>query len=81
MQSLLCVWLQVCRDIILEVTGRKDLTIEAMGDKTKTVKQWVMHAQVADHFVDRHERVILAGDAAHCFPPARGFGDTLSLAL
>lgn len=42
----------------------------------KTVKQWVMHAQVADRFLDRHERVILAGDAAHRFPPAGGFGDS-----
>jgi len=58
------------------VAGRKDLAIEV-----KTVKQWVMHAQVADHFLDRHERVILAGDAAHRFPPAGGFGDSLSLAL
>jgi 2-polyprenyl-6-methoxyphenol hydroxylase-like FAD-dependent oxidoreductase len=47
----------------------------------KTVKQWVMHAQVADRFVDRHERVFLAGDAAHRFPPAGGFGNSFSLAF
>ncbi|KAG0583412.1 hypothetical protein KC19_3G134100 [Ceratodon purpureus] len=60
---------EVCHDIILDVAGRKDLRVEI-----KTVKQWVMHAQVADRFVDSHERVILAGDAAHRFPPAGGFG-------
>jgi len=62
--------------MILEVAGRKDLTTEV-----NTVKQWVIHAQVADHFLDWHKRVILAGDAAHCFRPAGGFGDSLSLAL
>lgn len=40
----------------------------------KTVKQWVMHAQVAEHYVSNHQRIILAGDAAHRFPPAGGFG-------
>lgn len=58
------------------MAGRKDLTVEI-----KTVKQWVMHAQVADRFLDGHERVILAGDAAHRFPPAGGFGDSFSLAF
>lgn len=38
-----------------------------------------MHAQVVDHYFDRYKRVILAGDAAHRFPPAGGFGEYLSL--
>ncbi|XP_073387845.1 uncharacterized protein [Physcomitrium patens] len=60
---------EVCHDIILEVVGKRDLAVEV-----KTVKQWVMHAQVADRFTDKHKRVILAGDAVHRFPPAGGFG-------
>lgn len=37
------------------------------------IKPWVMHAEVAEKFV-ACDRVILAGDAAHRFPPAGGFG-------
>lgn len=58
------------------MAGRKDLAVEI-----KTVKQWVMHAQVVDHYFDRYKRVILAGDAAHRFPPAGGFGEYLSLQI
>lgn len=38
------------------------------------VKPWVMHAEVAEKFVSCDNRIILAGDAAHRFPPAGGFG-------
>lgn len=38
------------------------------------VKPWVMHAEVAEKFLCCDNRVILAGDAAHRFPPAGGFG-------
>ncbi|KAG1678055.1 hypothetical protein FOA52_000851 [Chlamydomonas sp. UWO 241] len=38
----------------------------------KTVRPWVMSAQVASSF--RSGRVFLLGDAAHRFPPAGGFG-------
>jgi hypothetical protein len=62
----------VCHDIILEVAGRRDLRVEI-----KTVKQWVMHAQVADRFVDRHGRVYLAGELLIAFPPAGAFGNSL----
>ena len=34
-----------------------------------------MHAEVAEEFVSYNNRVILAGDAAHRFPPAGGFGE------
>lgn len=34
-----------------------------------------MDAQVAEAFSSGHDRVFLAGDAAHCFPPAGGFGE------
>lgn len=33
-----------------------------------------MHAEVAEKFVSCDNRIILAGDAAHRFPPAGGFG-------
>ena len=33
-----------------------------------------MHAEVAEKFVCNDNRIILAGDAAHRFPPAGGFG-------
>lgn len=38
------------------------------------IKPWVMHAEVAEKFVSSDNRIILAGDAAHRFPPAGGFG-------
>lgn len=38
------------------------------------IKPWVMHAEVAEKFLCYENRVILAGDAAHRFPPAGGFG-------
>lgn len=38
------------------------------------IKPWVMHAEVAEKFMCCENRVILAGDAAHRFPPAGGFG-------
>ena len=38
----------------------------------RSVKPWVMTAQIAERY--RHGRVLLAGDAAHRFPPTGGFG-------
>ncbi|XP_024524875.1 uncharacterized protein LOC9654414 [Selaginella moellendorffii] len=43
--------------------------------EVKSVKPWVMHAEVAEKCLcGEGGRVILAGDAAHRFPPAGGFG-------
>lgn len=39
----------------------------------KSIKPWTMRAGVADRFSEGG-RVFLAGDAAHVFPPAGGFG-------
>ena len=39
-----------------------------------TVNSWTMHAEVAERFQSPCGRVFLAGDAAHRFPPAGGFG-------
>jgi len=33
-----------------------------------------MHAEVAERFICCGNRILLAGDAAHRFPPAGGFG-------
>lgn len=42
------------------------------------VKPWVMHAEVAEKFISPDNRMMIAGDAAHRFPPAGGFGQWLS---
>ena len=40
-----------------------------------SVKPWIMSATVArTFFIGSSKRIILAGDAAHTFPPAGGFG-------
>jgi 2-polyprenyl-6-methoxyphenol hydroxylase-like FAD-dependent oxidoreductase len=61
--------LQVCKGIIYDAAGTRDIEIEV-----KTIKKWSMHAQVAASYFDKYGRIILVGDAAHRFPPAGGFG-------
>jgi 2-polyprenyl-6-methoxyphenol hydroxylase-like FAD-dependent oxidoreductase len=61
---------QVCTRMILDAAGIPGLRVEI-----KSVKEWVMDAQVAEAFCSGHNRVFLAGDAAHSFPPAGGFGE------
>lgn len=62
---------RACERVLRAAIGWKD-------DATKTldildVRPWTMSAEVAETFrVD--ERVFLAGDAAHRFPPSGGFG-------
>jgi len=46
----------------------------AKNIKILSVNSWVMQAQVAQRFSDPTNSVFLAGDAAHRFPPAGGFG-------
>ncbi|KAI3933491.1 hypothetical protein MKX01_022070 [Papaver californicum] len=48
---------------------RKLVDINVIG-----INPWVMHAEVAEKFVSSNNQIILAGDAAHHFPPAGGFG-------
>jgi len=62
--------IQVCKGIIYDAAGTRDIEIEV-----KTIKKWSMHAQVAASYFDKYGRIILVGDAAHRFPPAGGFGD------
>lgn len=59
----------MCEELIFKLVGRE------LGDlDVVDIKPWVMHAEVAEKFLCHNNRVILAGDAAHRFPPAGGFG-------
>jgi 2-polyprenyl-6-methoxyphenol hydroxylase-like FAD-dependent oxidoreductase len=49
-------------------TGRDDVTIRAVS----WASAFEMNARLADTY--RHDRVLLAGDAAHCHPPMGGQG-------
>lgn len=54
------------------MVGRELLEIDVID-----IKPWVMHAEVAEKYVSCDNRILLAGDAAHRFPPAGGFGEYL----
>lgn len=54
-------------DAVRLAVGVDDLAVEI-----KSIRPWTMTAEVAERF--RVGRVLLAGDAAHCFPPTGGFG-------
>lgn len=61
---------------LLEQTlfGSKGSTL-SKGIQIRAINNWVMHAEVAKHYVEPTcGRIFLAGDAAHRFPPAGGFG-------
>ncbi|KAH9609765.1 hypothetical protein KSS87_012755 [Heliosperma pusillum] len=60
---------KMCEQLIFTLVGHEleDITVI-------DVKPWVMHAEVADKFLSCNNQIILAGDAAHRFPPAGGFG-------
>ncbi|XP_010248896.1 PREDICTED: uncharacterized protein LOC104591655 isoform X3 [Nelumbo nucifera] len=60
---------EVCKELILKLVGQNLVDIDVVD-----IKPWVMHAEVAEEFVSGGNRIILAGDAAHRFPPAGGFG-------
>ena len=52
-----------------EAAPHAELPITVLATNT-----WTMHAEVAEAFQSPCGRVFLAGDAAHRFPPAGGFG-------
>ncbi|KAL8226450.1 hypothetical protein R6Q57_016282 [Mikania cordata] len=61
--------LETCKRLIFELVGHELADINVVD-----IKPWVMHAEVAEKYLACENRVILAGDAAHRFPPAGGFG-------
>ncbi|XP_073021149.1 uncharacterized protein [Primulina eburnea] len=60
---------KMCERLIYKLAGRELADVRVLD-----VKPWVMHAEVAEKFLACNNHVILAGDAAHRFPPAGGFG-------
>ncbi|KAG4989987.1 hypothetical protein JHK82_032298 [Glycine max] len=61
--------LQACEKLISKLVGREFGDVDVID-----IKPWVMHAEVAERFICSGNRILLAGDAAHRFPPAGGFG-------
>ncbi|KAK2389322.1 2,4-dichlorophenol 6-monooxygenase [Trifolium repens] len=60
---------KACEKLINKLVGREFGDVDVID-----IKPWIMHAEVAERFVCCGNRIILAGDAAHRFPPAGGFG-------
>src|SRR5262249_51204340 len=54
-------------EIIRLAVGAPDLSVRING-----IAPWTAHAHVAEQY--RHDRIFLAGDAAHEMPPTGGFG-------
>ncbi|CAL8460671.1 g201 [Coccomyxa elongata] len=57
----------ICERLLKSAIGVPDLDLEV-----RSVRRWTMRAEVAEQF--KVGKVFLAGDAAHRFPPAGGFG-------
>ncbi|XP_048503383.1 uncharacterized protein LOC104897625 isoform X2 [Beta vulgaris subsp. vulgaris] len=60
---------KICEDLVFKLVGHELEDIAVID-----IKPWVMHAEVAEKFLSSNNRIHLAGDAAHRFPPAGGFG-------
>ncbi|KAJ1396997.1 hypothetical protein SESBI_32170 [Sesbania bispinosa] len=60
---------KACKKLINKLVGREFGDVDVID-----IKPWVMHAEVAERFICCGNRILLAGDAAHRFPPAGGFG-------
>ncbi|KAL1289828.1 hypothetical protein AAHE18_20G086900 [Arachis hypogaea] len=60
---------KACEKLIIKLIGRKFRDIDVID-----IKPWIMHAEVAERLTCCGNRILLAGDAAHRFPPAGGFG-------
>ncbi|KAA0056408.1 putative polyketide hydroxylase [Cucumis melo var. makuwa] len=58
----------MCNELIFKLVGQNLCDIDVQD-----VKPWIMHAEVAEKFICCRNHVLLAGDAAHRFPPAGGF--------
>ncbi|KAL7241199.1 hypothetical protein ACSBR2_006763 [Camellia fascicularis] len=60
---------EICESLIFKLVGQALADVDVID-----IKPWVMHAEVAEKYMSCDNRIILAGDAAHRFPPAGGFG-------
>ncbi|ESW35727.1 hypothetical protein PHAVU_001G259800 [Phaseolus vulgaris] len=60
---------KACEKLISKLVGQEFGDVEVID-----IKPWIMHAEVAERFICSGNRILLAGDAAHRFPPAGGFG-------
>ncbi|XP_020210324.1 uncharacterized protein LOC109795066 isoform X2 [Cajanus cajan] len=60
---------KACKKLISKLVGREFGDVNVID-----IKPWIMHAEVAERFICSGNRILLAGDAAHRFPPAGGFG-------
>lgn len=56
-----------CEALVKDAIGCDEYPVEV-----ETISTWSMSAQIADGYRDR--RILLAGDAAHRFPPTGGLG-------
>ncbi|WIA08637.1 hypothetical protein OEZ85_008065 [Tetradesmus obliquus] len=79
---------EVCRQLIADAAGWSLAQLQQPaaaaaagaagpgqhGFQLHSVKSWAMSAVVAEDYCAWGSRVMLAGDAAHRFPPAGGFG-------
>ncbi len=59
--------LERCEALVKAAIGSDEYPV-----KIETISTWAMSAQIADRY--RDGRIILAGDAAHRFPPTGGLG-------
>ncbi|XP_054787956.1 uncharacterized protein LOC129293864 isoform X2 [Prosopis cineraria] len=60
---------KACEKLISKLVGQQ------LGDiNVIDIRPWAMHAEVAEKFICFGNKIFLAGDAAHRFPPAGGFG-------
>ncbi len=55
-----------------EALVRRAIAADGVELAIRTVSPWTMTCQVAERY--RHGRIVLAGDAAHRFPPTGGLG-------
>ncbi|CAI8598105.1 unnamed protein product [Vicia faba] len=60
---------KACEKLISKLVGQEFGDVDVID-----IKPWIMHAEVAESFTCCGNRILLAGDAAHRFPPAGGFG-------